>query len=283
MAITSGSQYRTSSSRRHTWPRAQVQQLETIPESPRSSPKKDFSTSLEPSSTGEPQRQDDELSTGEPKAELRNVIPEAIRTQMLWYSHHLAQSYQDRERLASKISELENVCKSQSKANAALQRDIRVWQQNYESIENELIEAAQEIEEAKAYVRCLETANANVRYALSQAREEQEQAKQRRWGQRLQRPWRRCFRWTSMVKDAVLRLCSCTNQKQHHEERPPARQALVDKSRSVTPENEVNSSQVQLLRSRVPSTMSRSSNHERTGPLSSHPTPEKLDDEEDTT
>lgn len=128
---------------------------------------------------------------------------EVARTQMIWYSHHLAESYHDRERLASKIEQLETVCRSQCKTNASLLEDVRSWQDSYESIEAELIEATQEIEEAKAYVRSIETANANLRYALSQAREEQERARRRRWRKCFADCWDRVRCLPQQVNDIV--------------------------------------------------------------------------------
>lgn len=168
---------RQRSLNRQTWPQSELGQLETIIESPRAPQEgcaaSSKSTDNVPNST---------LLGGKPETAVDGKIPsyDMTHTQMIWYSHHLAESYNDRERLAGKIEQLENVCRYQSKTNAKLLEDIRSWQKNYESIEAELIEASQEIEEAKSYVRSIETANANLRYALSQAKEEQRRAQKKR-------------------------------------------------------------------------------------------------------
>lgn len=163
---------RHTNGKRHTWPRAIVEQLETIPESPRAPA--DFDS---PDPTPKPVQ---------PVVDTRST-EELRRAQMLWYSHHLTESQQDRERLGQKIKELETAYRAQSKINAELRKDIITWQNSYDMIEAELVEAAQEIEEAKAYVRSIETSNANLRYTLSQAKEQVESEKRKRWSYRVQK------------------------------------------------------------------------------------------------
>lgn len=167
---------RKRSVKRQTWPQAELGQLETIIESPR--PPQE----ARPASSESADSTDGSASDSKPDIQInaKTLSQENTHTQMIWYSHHLAESYTDRERLAGKIEQLENVCRYQSKTNKSLLEDIQTWHKNYETLETELIEATQEIQEAKAYVRNLETVNANLRYALSQAREEQEQARRKR-------------------------------------------------------------------------------------------------------
>lgn len=168
------------SRKRHTWPRAVVEQLETIPESPRAPINFDVSTpDLDVQSRPD--------LDSNPKDELLQAVTsgtsaeELRRAQMLWYSHHLAESQQDRERLSRKIKELENAYRTQSKVNAGLRDDVKSWQHSYDLIEAELVEVVQEIEEAKAYVRSIETSNANLRYTLSQVKEQTELKRQKTW------------------------------------------------------------------------------------------------------
>lgn len=172
---------RKPSVKRQTWPQSEIGQLETIVESPRAPQEARPSSSNSADSACE-LTSDGMLLDSRPEIHINGKASsqETTHTQMIWYSHHLAESYNDRERLAGKIEQLEHVCRYQSKTNKSLLADVRTWQKNYESIETELIEATQEIEEAKAYVRSVETTNANLRYALSQVREERDQARRKR-------------------------------------------------------------------------------------------------------
>lgn len=172
---------RKTSLKRRTWPQAELGQLETIVESPRA-PQEARPPSSESVDSIDESVPDIMLQITKPVTQTngKTASQEMTHTQMIWYSHHLAESYNDRERLAGKIEQLENVCRYQSKTNKSLLEDVRTWQKNYESLETELIEATQEIEQAKAYVRSVETVNANLRYTLSQAREELEQPRRRR-------------------------------------------------------------------------------------------------------
>lgn len=178
-------QRRAGSLKRHTWPRAIVEQLETIPESPPTLPKATFDDGSKAQSA----------ATTSPTVQQKapkgsdNALTQA---QMLVFTQHLKESIQDRENLSAKIKELENICSSQSKANAALIREIRSWQQNYDNIEAELVDVVAENDEAKRYVRALETSNANLRYALSQAQEQRDRAEARHWRRRIRRMLEKC-------------------------------------------------------------------------------------------
>ena len=192
--------------KRHTWPRTQVNQLETIPESPRTPQKTKFGFASQPDE-GKALTDNVELldSVQSMRIEEKIVSPNAVQAQMIWYSHHLEESHHDRERLVSKIKELETVCRTHSKSNVTLVQDIQSWQTNYEAVESELIDTTQELEEAKAYVRSVETANANLRYALSQAREEQERARRNSWSNRALRCWQTCTHLSSSVLNGFRR------------------------------------------------------------------------------
>lgn len=188
---------RRGSLKRHTWPRTEVDQLETIVESPQSSPKSKQTIELPPT---EPLCQTEECSSiGKLVVQSSTSNGEgdppkkSDQTQMVWYSHHLTESQRDRERLWNKVEELESVCRSHSKANAKLLQDVSAWQISCEKVEAELVEATQEIEEAKAHIRSIETSNMNLRYALRQAREEQELDRQRRWRTRMLRYVKSCM------------------------------------------------------------------------------------------
>lgn len=135
---------------------------------------------------------------------------ELVRARMIWYSHHLEESHYDREKLSNKVKELEIVCRSQLRTNASLVQDVQSWQNNYKAIESELVDAAQEIEEAKAYVRSIETANANLRYALSQAREEQERARRRKWSRMARSCWHTC----THLPDILVHACNFVEHKE---------------------------------------------------------------------
>lgn len=172
------------SHKRHTWPRTVVEHLETIPESPVAPA--DFDNSAATSQSKPVIDSSTRSNVVQFVVDGRNT-EELKRAQMLWYSHHLAESQQDREKLNKTIIELETAYRAQSKANAELRRNLKSWQNSYDIIEAELVEAAQEIEEARAYVRSIETSNANLRYALSQIKEQTELEKQKRWRFRLQR------------------------------------------------------------------------------------------------
>lgn len=173
---------RKPSLKRRTWPQSEPGHLETIIESPRT-PQEARLSSTDVQDTPPRSRLNSQPQDSKQNVSVEKLLTpaDATHTQMIWYSHHLAQSYSDRERLAGKIEQLEDVCRYQSKTNASLLDDIRTWRNNYETVESELIEATQEMEEAKAYVRSVETANANLRYALSQAKEEQERVRRKRW------------------------------------------------------------------------------------------------------
>lgn len=183
---------RKPSIKRQTWPQSELGQLETIIESPRAPQE-----GCVPSSKITDAASDGTQLGSKPDIRIdgRAPLQDMTHTQMIWYSHHLAESYTDRERLAGKIEQLENVCRYQSKTNGTLLEDIRSWQKNYESVEAELIDTAQELEEAKLYVRSIETANANLRYALSQAKEEQRRTRMKKRDTCLPSCWKhlRCF------------------------------------------------------------------------------------------
>lgn len=197
----SSSHNRRASRKRHSWPRTRVDQLETIFESPPAHQKAFFGT--ETQSQGRKPRAKDAAAPQDSeqcrRIDMNDVLPEAIQAQMIWYSHHLEESHHDRERLSTKVKELERVCRSQSKTNAMLLQDIQSWQHNYETIESELIEVAKVVEEAKTYVRTIETANTGLRYALEQAREEQEAARRREWRYLAWRCWQSCAHFPSKL------------------------------------------------------------------------------------
>jgi len=225
MAYTMNYRMRVSR-KRYTWPRTQVDQLETIPESPRT-PRVAKFTSDTPSEEQTYPAEDVATLLNSEQCMRHNekVVPsEAVRAQMIWYSHQLERSCHDRERLNGRIEELEVVCRSQSKTNASLIREMQSWQKNYEAVESELVDAAQEVEEVKAYVRSVEMANANLRYALSQAREEQELACRRRWNHLAHRCWQRCTRLSEFLVGAC-RLPSMRKRKEQdtHVSKPTAR------------------------------------------------------------
>lgn len=204
------SRKRRSPWKRHTWPRAQVDKLETILESPQILPQSKFLISPIRTSLAND-------TTVQWKAEGCSKIDSPVgthvdtNTQMIWWSHHLEESQQDRQRLSQKIKHLEAVCKTQSQTNTALLQDVKSWRNNYKGVEAELIEAAQEIEEAKAYVRSIETANANLRYALAQAKEEQERARRSHWTNRL-------IRWLQSCIPAQQNVKSSRRKQRDHRE-----------------------------------------------------------------
>lgn len=206
---------RRASLKRHTWPRMEVDQLETILESPHSSPKSKQTSRLLP--TGQISQTEEQSNIGRiavqnntSKTDI-DPLKQSNHTEMVWYSHHLTESQRDRERLWNKVEELESVCRSHSKANAKLLQDVSVWQSSFEKAEAELVEATQEIEEAKAHIRNVETSNMNLRYALRQAREEQEYDRQRRWRNRFLRYARSCMQLPTVVSTGecfkVKRVC----------------------------------------------------------------------------
>lgn len=181
---------KNSSLKRQTWPPSTPTKLETIVESPRLRDE----TCCPPSTSvdGATQRKStQELLDGKQEVSKGQGVSlsGAEHTQMIWYSHHLAQSYNDRERMAVKIEELERVCKYQSSTNARLLEDIQVWRDNYETAESELVETTQEMVEAKAYLRRVETANANLRYTISQLKEERAHVRKNKWLTCLQVSW----------------------------------------------------------------------------------------------
>lgn len=195
-----------ASLKRHTWPQARAEQLETILESPDRTP--NLAPSAESTTSDKPSRD----MTNPHVVEIEQVVCnnvktsslDTIQTQMIWYSQYLAESQSERERLCQKIEELRTVCKSQSKSNAALLDDVRTWQSNYDAVEAELVEATQEIEEVKGYVRNVETVNANLRYALSQAKEEQERSHRARWSHRLGKCFGSCWRLPGTIMSRIL-------------------------------------------------------------------------------
>lgn len=223
MAYTLNHRMRVSR-KRYTWPRTQVDQLETIPESPRTPQVAKFTSDTSSEERTYPADDVATLSDSEQcmRYDEKVVPPEAVRAQMIWYSHQLEISYHDRERLDRRIKELEVVCRSQSKTNASLIHDIQSWQKNYDAVESELVDAAQEMEEVKAYVRSVETANANLRYALSQAREEQEHAHRRRWNHLAHRCWQRCTRLSEILVDACRLPSMRKRKKQDNNASKPA-------------------------------------------------------------
>ncbi|KAK5071235.1 hypothetical protein LTR64_007739 [Lithohypha guttulata] len=195
---------RTGSNKRHTWPRTKVDQLETIPESPQTLSSSKFTAQ----EAARDQRAKDErrsvvLDTKSDKFSAESASSVDIQAQMIWYSHRLEESLHDRQRLTTRIKELEAVCKNQAKAQDTVLKDVKVWRQNYGIVEAELVEAAQEIVEVREYVRALETSNANLRYALSQAREEQECSHRTSWCGRIRRCLQRCWSFPQRFQAAV--------------------------------------------------------------------------------
>lgn len=279
MAVGSRSRCRTAGPKRHSWPKTRVHHLETIPESPRSPPKKSFAFEIDSHLAQATQKELSDSIAENLNDEPESVIPEAIRAQMQWYSHHLAQSYRDRERLATRVSDLETVCKSQTKANTSLHKAVTLWQQNYRSIELELIEASHEIDEARASIRRLKTTNSNLRYTLCQLKEEREYIQDRKWSNRLRRSWQACISWSR----SLLQNNSCTSSQQQTRERPPARQDFNDQSRMATPEYWSGSESSLQPKANIPSAVRRVEDADRPRPLSSHPPEKSLLDEEPTT
>jgi len=217
--------YRTRVPRkRYTWPRTQVDQLETIPESPQMSQVAKFMpVTLSEEHTHQAEDVATLLDSKQCARHDEHVVPSGAAGQMIWYSRQLELSYRDRERLGGRVSELKVVCKSQSKTNASLIRELQSWQKNYQAVESELVDATRELEEVKAHVRSVETANANLRYALIQAREEQERARRRRWNNLARRCWRRCTCWSEKLIDS----CRSPNTKKLKKHEP-------DQARSTT-------------------------------------------------
>ena len=154
--------------KRHTWPRSNVDKLETIIESPRTPTKQKF-----PSGDG------NRTSQGSPGG-----IQEINHSQLLWYSQVLSDSQKERLKLSDKIAHLERVYEKQKSKNTRLQQEVLQWQVNFDTIQVELCEAVQEIEDARSYVRTIESSNANLKYVLAQMKEEQAM-KERRWQKRL--------------------------------------------------------------------------------------------------
>lgn len=198
-------QRRAGSSKRHTWPRSVVEQLETIPESPPTLLKATF----------------DNSSNSQPATKIPAPVDTkpgfSEQAQILLITQHLQTSIQDRETLSKRIADLEKICSSQAKSNAALIREVRSWQQNYDTVEAELLELAAENEEAKRYVRALETSNANLRYALAQMKEERDRAESRRWRNRLGK----------IVAWMGRRWCRSEEEQKQRQDRSPSRRPIL--------------------------------------------------------
>lgn len=212
-------QRRAGSLKRHTWPRAVVEQLETIPESPPTLPKATFDSGLTArSSTISPALEQQKPS--------RASDAKLTQAQMLVFSQHLRESIQERELLSTRIQELENICLNQLKANAALIREVRSWQQNYDILEAELVDVTTENEEAKQYVRALETSNANLRYALNQAQEQRDRAEAKRWRRRIRVVLERCRFLPATVRAYWSRGDTSMNEKEG-QDRSPSRRPIL--------------------------------------------------------
>lgn len=199
-----GSAQRKTSLKRITWPQSAPCQLETIVESPKAQDQ----SCRQPSSAQDTNTHSAfgfELLDSKETHSAKTAVnaSDVGHAQMIWYSHHLAQSYNDRERLKGKIQQLEDVCKYQSKTNARLLEDVQVWRNNYECVESELIESTQELEEAKAYVRSIETANANLRCALSKLKDEQAHTRKKKWRTCIRLSWKRLQSFSRQVGTAV--------------------------------------------------------------------------------
>lgn len=208
MAVMSGQRKR--SLKRSTWPQAAPGQLETIVESPKASEKLGFQSPSSPDAGAHATFEFELLDSKQNDLDKQTMDPSTGHSQMIWYSHHLAQSYTDRERLAGKIQQLESVCKYQSKTNARLLEDVQVWRNNYECVESELIEATQEMEEAKAYVRSVETANANLRDALSKLKDDK-CTRRNKWRTCLQNLWDRLVSQSQHVGKVVCEASAITS------------------------------------------------------------------------
>lgn len=154
--------------KRHTWPRTSVNTLEPIIESPRTPTKPKFPAGSDGTSQGSPRGTTD-----------------LNHSQLLWYSQVLAESQKERLKLGDKILHLERVCEKQKSKNARLQEEVYQWQANFDTIRVELFDAVQEIEDARSYVRSIETSNANLKYVLAQIKEQEQAARERKWSKRI--------------------------------------------------------------------------------------------------